>query len=192
MSMYGPPQGPMPVQAQPPMMAGPPPKKGMSTGCIIALAAVLLFFVSVGGVMLFIGYKISTNKDVQNVMGALGDVAQIAADAQSAPGTAELRALGCETAMALDAAKMQKLGASFLDAGAPTAPPEVNRIVMCQVNGFGTAPSCDDAAMAYVRGAAPAGKFMLSVQSNRKTACGGVYSPSGVMLSPMGTTGRTP
>jgi hypothetical protein len=178
MSMYGPPAG---------APFGPPaaPKKGVSTGCIVAIAAVCLFFASVGGVVLFIGYKISTNKDVQHVMGAIGDAAQIMADAQAAPGTNELRALGCEQAMAIDAAKMQKLGSSFMDAGAPTAPPEVERIVMCQVGAFGTPPACDDAAKAYVRGAAPSGKFMLSVSSNKRQKCGGVYSPGATLLTPM-------
>jgi len=166
----------------------PAPKKGLSTGCIVAMAAVLLFFVSVGGVIAFIGYKISTNKDVQNVMGAIGDAAQIAADAQSAPGTSELRGLGCEVAMALDAAKLQKLGTSFMDAGTPPPPPEVDRIVMCQVGTFGTPPACDDAARAYVLGAAPSGKFMLSVTANRVQTCGGVYSPGGTLVSPMATT----
>lgn len=166
----------------------PPKKKGISTGCIVAIVVVLLFFGSIGAVVLFIGYRVSQDKDVQNVFGAIGDVAAIAAEAQTAPGTNELRALGCMQAMALDPAKMMKIAGRFADAGAPpasTTPPDFERMVMCQVNVLGTAPSCDDAAKAYVRGASPRGKFMMSVQqSNKHTTCSGVYSPAGVLVSP--------
>src|SRR5262245_15256609 len=102
MAMYGPQQGPpMGMPGQPmgmmpgPQMGPPPKKKGLSTGCWIVLAVVLGFIVIVGSIMAYIGYQVATNKDVQNVMGAIGDAAQIAADAQKAPGTNELRALGC-------------------------------------------------------------------------------------------------
>ncbi len=171
----------------PPM--GPPPakKKGISTGCWIALAAVLLFFGSVAAVMIYIGYQVSQNKDVQNVMGTLGDVAGIAIEAQNAPGTAELRAIGCQQAMAMDPVRMQKIAQRFMDqdAGLPPLPaPDVERIVMCEASAFGTAPTCDDAARAYVRGAAPRKNFMLMVQKNKKTGCDGLYSPSGTKLGP--------
>jgi hypothetical protein len=125
---------------------------------------------------------------VQNVVGVLGEAAQLAAEAQTAPGTEELRALGCEQAMAIDATKVQKLVMSFEDAGAgpPPAPPEVERVVMCQMNTFAPAPTCDDAAKAYVRGASPRKKFMLSVTQNRKQTCGGIYLPTGAVAAPPG------
>lgn len=172
----------------PPPMAPPPAKKkGISTGCWIALAAVLLFFGSVAGVMLYIGYQVSQNKDVQNVMGTLGDVAGIAIEAQNAPGTAELRAIGCQQAMAMDPVRMQKIAQRFMDqdAGLPPLPaPDVERIVMCEASAFGAAPTCDDAARAYVRGASPRKNFMLMVQQNKKTGCDGLYSPSGTKVGP--------
>ena len=193
MSTYGPQGGP--AWPAPPQMAAPPPKKkGISTGCWIALAAVLLFFGSVAGVMIYIGYQVSQNKDVQNVMGTLGDVAGLAIEAQNAPGTAELRALGCEQALALDPAKMQKIAEKFMDQDASLPPlptPGIGRIVMCQVGAFGTAPKCDDAARAYVRGAAPTASFMLMVQTNKKTTCDGTYSSTGALLS-SGTTRPKP
>lgn len=183
---YGPPQGaPYPMQPQAPMQ--PPKKKGMSTGCIIAIVVVLVFFGSVGAVVAFIGYKISTDKDVQNVMGAIGDAANLAAEAQAAPGTAELRALGCEQAMALDVAKMEKLMHSFVDAGAKTTTPmgmDVEKMVVCTAPSFGVAPTCDDAAKAYVKGASPRKNFMLSVQQQHNRAtCSNVYGPSGAVVS---------
>ncbi len=166
----------------------PPKKKGMSTGCLIALLAIVVFLGSIAAVAIYIGYTISNNKDVQNVMGALGDVAQIALEAQNAPGTAQLRAIGCEQAMALDPIKMQKLGEKFLDGG-PTPPAnlpanlEVERIVMCQVGAFGTPPTCDNAAKAYISGASPRKNFMLSVQSHKHTTCTELYSPTGTAIA---------
>lgn len=194
MGMYGPPQGPMGTPGQPPMgtygppMGMPPPKKkGLSTGCWIAIVAVLGFFMLVGGIIFYIGYKVANDKDVQHVMGAIGEATQLAAEAQKAPGTNELRALGCQQAMALDAAKMVKLGSSFMDGGAPPpTPSDVDTIVTCQVSFGGAAPSCDDAAKAYIRGAAPHKNFMLSVSSQGKQSCGNVYSPAGAALHPIG------
>jgi hypothetical protein len=176
---------------QPP---GPPKKKGLSTGCIVALVAVLVFFGSIAAVVMFIGYRFSQDKDVQNVLGAIGEAATIMAEAQSAPGTSELRALGCEQAMAIDPAKMMKIADRLADAGAPpsAAAPDVSRIVMCQVSAFSVAPTCDDAARAYVRGASPTGKFVLTVQkgsSGSNKHCSGVYSSSGTLVSPGGAGG---
>lgn len=188
---YGPQQGaPYPVQAQAPMP--PQKKKGMSTGCIIAIVVVLVFFGSVGAVVAFIGYKISTDKDVQNVMGALGDAANLAAEAQSAPGTAELRGIGCEQAMALDMAKMEKMLRSFVDAGPGASPTgthagmDVGKMVVCQASAFGTAPTCDDAAKAYIKGASPTKNFLLSVQQNKRDACSNLYAPNGTIVAPGG------
>lgn len=179
---------PYPSPGQPPFGAPPPRKKGMSTGCLIAVLVTIGMFAAVGAVAFFIAYKIGSNKDVQNVMGALGDGAKIIAEAQAAPGTAELRALGCDQAMAIDASKMQKLVGSFVDAGA-APPPEVERIVMCQIDSFTVAPACDDAARAYVRGGRPTRKFMLTVAVNKKQTCGGIYDASGKML---GASGQGP
>jgi hypothetical protein len=193
MAMYGPPQGSHhgpphgPAFAQPPM--GPPPKKkGVPTGCLVAIVAVLLFFGTIAAAVFFIGYKVSQDKDVQNVFGAIGDATKIMAEAQAAPGTAELRALGCEQAMALDPVKLMKIADRFTDAGTapPATPSDVHMMVMCQVGAFGTPPACDDAARAYVRGASPSGKFMVSVQqgSSKNKQCTGIYSPSGTLVGP--------
>src|SRR5689334_11448298 len=139
MAMYGPPGQP-PMGYPGPQMA-PPKKKGLWIGCWITMFSVLGFFLLAGGIIAYGTYKVATNKDVQNVMGAIGEAAQLAAEAQAAPGTNELRALGCQTAMAFDASKMQKLGSSFMDASAPPPPPpEVETIVMCQPNAFATPP----------------------------------------------------
>lgn len=176
----------MPVQAQgvPP----PPKKKGMSTGCIVAIVAVLVFFGSIGGIVFYVVYRVSQDKDVQNVMGAIGDVAALAAEAQSAPGTAELRAAGCQEALALDTEKMMKLMGKFVDAGPAPTPKDIDfeKMVVCKAFPFGTPPRCDDLAKTYAAAAHGRGQFMLSVQQNNKSSCGAVYSASGVNVAPAG------
>lgn len=198
---YGPqgsypgPQGPYPGQGGPVQAQGMPPapkKKGMSTGCIIAIVAVLVFFGSIGGVVLYLVYRVSNNKDVQNIMGAIGDVAAIAAEAQTAPGTAELRAQGCQEALALDAEKMKKLMSTFVDAGSgggmPPAPTgmEFEKIVVCKAGAFSTPPKCDDLARTYSAAAHLKGQFMLSVQQNNKSVCASIYTAAGASVAPVG------
>ncbi|MFO0586188.1 MAG: hypothetical protein U0441_01550 [Polyangiaceae bacterium] len=183
---FGPPQGNFgPPQGNFGPPGAPPKKKGLSTGCWIAIVIVLVFLGSIGAVLAYIGYKVSTDPEVQHVMGAVGDAVNLAAEAQSAPGTNELRNLGCEQAMALDMAKMEKLLNSMTDAGVTpgAVSGDVEKMVMCQSNGYGTMPTCDAAAKAYVKGASPRKKFMLSVQQHGKQNCTGVYAPDGSLSS---------
>lgn len=187
---YPGPQGPVQAQGIPPA----PKKKGMSTGCIIAIVAVLLFFGSIGGIVLYVVYRVSNDKDVQNLMGALGDVATLAAEAQSAPGTSELRAQGCQEAMALDTEKMKKLMSTFVDAGPggmPAAPSgsDFQKMVVCKASPFGTPPKCDDLARVYAPAARLSGQFMLSVQQNNQSVCASIYSSAGASIAPLPTGG---
>jgi hypothetical protein len=169
-----------------PQMGMPPKKKGLSTGCWIVLGVLLFFFVVTGSIIAYVSYKVATDKDVQNVVGAISEAAQLAAEAQQAPGTNELRAAGCEQALALDAAKMQKIGDKFLDAGTSTkAPSEVGFMVMCQMQSSAAPPSCEDAVKAYLRGASPKANFMMTVSAHGKMTCSGVYSPTGTLVTSM-------
>lgn len=201
MAMYGPPPGPPqgppfgpPQGYGPPQGAAPmppqPPKKGLSTGCLVVIFGGLGLLGLIGVIVIVAGYRLSQDKDVQNAFGALGDSVKIMAEAQSAPGTDELRALGCDQAFALDPMKMAKIADRFTDAGAPPprTPSDIDRMVMCQVGAFGAAPTCDDAARAYVKGAAPTRSFTLSVQQqgSSRPHCSGVYSPAGAPVAPMG------
>lgn len=192
---YGPQQGFQGQNMPPQGMAPPPKKKGMSTGCIIAIVMVLVFFGSIAGIVLYFVYAVSQNKDVQNIMGAIGDAAKLAAEAQNAPGTKELRAAGCQEAMALDTEKMKKLISSFVDAGpgaAPEMPGELDteKMVVCKASPIGSTPKCDDLAKTYAGAAHLKGQFMLSVQQNNATTCTGIYSSSGAVVT-SGTPGKT-
>jgi hypothetical protein len=156
----------------------PPKKKGMS-GCMIALLVVVGLCVVGGLVIGLIVWRVATSEEGKKIVNAVSSGAQMAVEAQNAPGTAELRALGCAQAMVMDAAKVQELAAQFGDAG-----PKANGlIVTCNVSRAGKAPTCDDVATTYVKavGGRASGRFEVTVDANgdKKAGCAVVYDPEG-------------
>src|SRR5580704_7598776 len=95
-----------------------PPRKKSGNGCIIALAVVgglvgLTVLIAAIGLWRFAG-----SKEGKAVFGAIGEGARILAEAQAAPGAAEVRALGCQQAMVIDMERMSKLF-EYFDASVP-------------------------------------------------------------------------
>jgi hypothetical protein len=163
---YPPPPGaPQPGYPQPGYPQQPPPKKGMS-GCLMAVLIV-------GG--LGIVAAIVVGIFVWKAAQALKTIAQ---EGLNAPGSAELRAAGCDAAVVMD---MSKISALF-DAGAPSASETV--LVTCSVTAGKAAPSCDDLAKTYAKAVGRAnGNFLVEVQANGSTpTCKKVYSPTGSFL----------
>jgi hypothetical protein len=160
----------------------------VSKGWKIAIGVVLFMFVSCGGFVAYISYKISQNPEVQNAFSAIGESAKVMAEAANAPGTKELRELGCTQAMAIDMKRMAEVG-KRLDAKNP--PAEVGSAVICEWRKSETPPTCDDAAKAYVRGALPKEKFSLSVQLRTgEQSCTGTYDETGALLHDGDAFGR--
>src|SRR5512135_3586202 len=111
----------------------PPPKKGR--GCLIAA------LVSAGvGLVIAIVVVVFVYK-------AAKAVGEVAVEGMNAPGTAELRASGCDVAMVMDMSKIS----SMFDAGSAAASSSGSIVVACNVNPGRTAPSCDDVAKTYVK-----------------------------------------
>ena len=166
--------GPLPV---------PPPKKS-SNGCLIALAVVGGLFLVIAGLVAFGFYKFATSKEGAAILAVAGDGMEIALEAQRAPGTKELRGLGCKQAMVVDMAKLERLVSRF-DAGAPPPRSELSVMVVCQAGYIGTPPACDDAARTYVAAAgAPARKFAVTVneQGKNRPVCSSVNEPDGTKV----------
>ena len=92
-------------------------------------------------------WRFAGTKEGKVIFGAIGEATRIVAEAQSAPGAAEVRALGCEQAMVLDTERMAKLFEQ-LDASAGHSD-DFGVMVMCQVGALGTPPTCDQVAHAY-------------------------------------------
>ena len=160
---YPPPQG-YGYPQQPP----PPQKKGLS-GCAIAAIIVgslaLVAFIGVAIVVFFVAKK----------------VRGMAEEGLNAPGSAEIRAAGCDVGMVTD---LSKVGAMFgVDAGAAAADGS-SVIILCQMTSQKPAPSCKDVAGTYVKAVTPPGQFtvQVSAQGRPQPMCQEIYSQKGVLL----------
>jgi hypothetical protein len=163
-----------------------PPQKKSGSGCLIALASVgglVLLMVVVGG---FVVYRFSQSKEGKMIFGVIGETTKIIAEAQSAPGAAEVRALGCDQGMVLDIDKTNKLF-SYLDASAPPSG-QFSVMVICQV-GYteDKPPSCDQVSHAYRSAVAhPARGYIATVnKQGGHTVCSVLYDPSGKKVRDM-------
>lgn len=151
-----------------------PPKKKSSTFTILLVilgGGALLFLIAVGiGV-----YVVMSSPEGRGIVGLMGEAVKISAKAQKAPGTKELRAMGCQQAMVMDADDFVKM-ASHIDAGRPQGTPPFGEMVTCNAKMWGTAPTCEDVAVRYV-GAVGARKrpFMVLVQQAGKKGCSALF-----------------
>jgi hypothetical protein len=150
----------------------------------------LIAIAIVAGVVLFGGlivavvvYRFVSSPDGKKIVSAVSSGAALLSEATSAPGTSELRALGCESALVIDAAKAQAIADSFTDAGTADLSSAQPLQVIC-VRGRGPsapAPACDTIAATYVkavgRAAAP---FAVSMGARGKEAeCEASYAADG-------------
>lgn len=163
----------------------PPQKRGMH-GCLIA------FFIALGvGVLAVIGFGIYLYKEFGTLVGGIGEVAAVMLEAQSAPGTSELRGIGCDQAYAVDTVKLQKAIQKVEDEVAKKegrAPKKVDimkdggKLVGCTVTGT-KMPSCDEVASTYVSATSPGEPFMVNVsRKNSGASCAERYSADGKSL----------
>ncbi len=154
---YGPPQGP----------PGPPVKKGMN-GCLLAaliVGGIGIVVAAVAGIFIYKAAKTLT---------------QVAEDGLNAPGSAELRAAGCEAAVVMD---LSKLSALFDAGGAQGGTPGI--VISCATRPGKAGPTCDDLAKTYVKAVGnPRSDFIVQVQPQgvAKADCKKVYSAKGMFL----------
>jgi hypothetical protein len=174
------PQTPHP---QAPMGAPPVKKKG--SGCLLAVgivAAVLGVIFVVGA---FIVYRVVKSPEGQKAVTLIGEGSKAMRDGLNAPGTTELKALGCTQPMVVDAEKMVALGQLLgADAGTKSAKPDFSVTVVCQVSKRAAAPTCDAVASTYVAAAAPTSSFLVTLQvaGAPEAGCHAVYDASGAKL----------
>jgi hypothetical protein len=181
------PYGQQPYPQQPGYTPGvpgaPPPKKGMS-GCLIAFLVVLGLFVVGGGIAAFVVYR---------MIGApIKEMMAVVQEGTTAPGTDELRSSGCQTASAMDAAKLMKVVKEFgeklgadqqklkdMDDKQLEAP----TIVVCELKPS-TTLSCDDVAHTYESAAHPKDKFSVIVKKThaQSNECAFLYDAEGKKL----------
>lgn len=165
-----------------PTQAGAPQKKS-GRGCVIVLAVLGgLFFLGVVGVGIAAWMAASSPKGQQ----ALKVVQEMKA-AQNAPGTLELKTIGCSEAMVIDMDTVGKDVMSLFDSGALNSgklPAKLS--VYCQPGPFvDTPPTCADVARIFVKAAPPTEPFLATVQrqGDKKTLCSSLYAKTGEFIT---------
>lgn len=135
-------------------------KKG-GAGCLIALGVLLALALAVG----LTGYFVVRDSAL---VGFVGDALDATQKAERAPGTRELRELGCASARVIDLTDFARLAAKHFpeDAGSPLpAEGALPAVVVCEVGAGAPVPTCEQVAATYLRalgGMAP-GPFSVSV-----------------------------
>jgi hypothetical protein len=186
---YGPPGAPYAGAPPPgygaPFRAAPPPKKGMS-GCLLALLIGTAAGILVLGTTAWFIYR-----EVGGLLGGMKDLAGIMLEAQSAPGTSELRDAGCDTAMVLDTRRLEevlvKIDAEVAKKEGRAPKPvdiakESGAFIQCQVQS-GNPPTCEELAKVYVKAARPKDRFMVSAStSSGSGACSLLFEKDGTSL----------
>jgi hypothetical protein len=172
----------MPMQPQPPM---PPQKKGMS-GCMIAFIVVSIVGLITAIVFGVAIYLVVTSKAGKTAFKVIGESTKIAQKGMTAPGTPELRALGCQTAMVVDLKDMNELMNDLLDGG-PDASHLDGLIVTCDLPSRAAAIACDDVAKTYVSavGGTATANFVVTVKhhDNSRALCESTYDDTGTFLA---------
>lgn len=169
------PQPPHPHAPHPP--PAPPKKTSLKLVLILAGggAVVVLVLVAIGV------YTFYASPRAQ----AYADAIAAAQKGKNAPGTTELRALGCKEAMVVKSEDLGNiLGPAVAEgtdlAGADTSPRESVTCVVASTTNF---PTCDLVARTYVGAVGErAGAFLTGVTtSDGKSVCTALYGGSGVL-----------
>lgn len=175
--MSEPPAGPAP----PPAGTSRAPRKKTSTLTILlaVIGGGLLLVFAIGAL---VAYKVMSSPEGRTIVGAVGETMRVMRKAQSAPGTKELRKLGCNQPMAMDLEDLARITQTM---DRPPPPPGAFRtMVLCPVSLWSTPPSCEEVASTYVRAIGPSDRaFLVMVQQSgkQKPHCSALFDGAGVL-----------
>ncbi len=151
---------------------------------VVGVVGLVTALVVGGGMYLF-----ATSSVGKTAIKLVNEAPKLAEKGMNAPGMAELRALGCEQALALDMQDVGDLMSDIIDAGGGKGMPD-GLLITCQVRAGSHTPTCDDVASTYVRAVTTASKdFMVTVQEqgNSKSRCDASYDTSGAPITSLPT-----
>jgi hypothetical protein len=152
------------------------------------LGGVIVFFL-VGGITL--GVVLMQNPRVRNMVRTLREGVGAAVAGQHAPGTDELRAAGCTTAMVLDVRRTMKRIAPTADVESGPAAGLGDALVICAVTGE-TILTCEHVAEIYGRAVSSEAPFAVTLQGrgSKEPNCSGLFSRDGTRLRDIPTGKR--
>jgi hypothetical protein len=158
-------------------------KRSVFATIMIVLGGTFVFFlvVATAGFVLFL--RSDTGKKVAGVM---GEAMKMSKRAQNAPGTKELRGIGCAQAMVITPEDFDAISAQ-LDAGPPPLRDTrsgIDEMVICSVNLWSDPPPCDLVAATYLRAVASrSGPFTVTSQkAGKQASCTFLYDANGARL----------
>lgn len=155
-------------------------------GCLFALG----FFVVLGGGSLAASKLLLERKNASVLEGAR-ELGSVLTQASDAPGAAEVRELGCESAGVVPPEELVRLARKLEAETARTekrAPRPVDLhadepVVYCAHPATGE-PSCGKVAAVYLRGAKPTGPFVVTVRTGFRETCAERFEADGTSAGP--------
>jgi len=123
-----------------------PKQKSSKRGCLIAAVVVVVLIILVVAVGGYLTYRFTQTEKGQAIIGFTRAVAEGA----KAPGTAELREMGCDQAFVVEMEKFAALG--NIPGGDMLEGVKLSGMaVVCQASSTETAPSCETVAQTYIK-----------------------------------------
>jgi hypothetical protein len=167
-------------------------RSGYVTVLYVVLGLVGFFVITT-----FIGVWMFVHSETgQKIVSTVGKSFTLMQQASQAPGTAELRARGCTTAMVIPFNQVMQVFREI----APDADREIDRgtlpgegtMVFCQPTTDETsAPACADVARTYANAVPQAPeRFGVTVQTRSGKVCDGTYGRDGTLIAPFNTNRR--
>ena len=163
-------------------MTGPPARRGAPVVVWILLAIAALGLFTCAGLVLWV----SQSEQGRQLREVVRTGYEVGVESTRAPGTEELRELGCNQAMIMSAEQARAFADAVTDQPEEVLEqfPEDLTMVICQLNMFSDAEiACDEVARTYVSAIEPQGRILVQVQQGRDSAgCTGIYSSTGELL----------
>jgi hypothetical protein len=151
-------------------------------GCMIAAIVVAALMLPCIGGAVFLTYQVSQNEDVQQVGKFFGTTIELSRKAQTAPGTAELRAEGCQQAMIMSSTDFKEMIEIIEKDPAKVKAVDFD-LVQCALPLVDQKEiSCDRVAQIYVGATTTASpRFMAQVTApgEPKARCAALYNDKG-------------
>jgi hypothetical protein len=167
-----------------PVAPAPAPKK--RSGCLIAVVIVggLAGLVCLGSaIAMLVAARSDTGK---KVFEAFDRGVKFAEKGITAPGAAEVRALGCPQAVVMDMKEAMRIAELFVDAGIKDDAELSMMMVSCSAK-YGddkVLPSCEEIAATYAKAVKSEREFQVEVKrgGKQKPECRADFAPDGTFL----------
>lgn len=168
-----------------------PEKRRARRGCLVVLGVLAALAVVAALAIAFFAWRFLRTPDGKRLLAGVEAAQAAAAEGLVAPGTEELRALGCQQAIVTNTERIA-VAISGTEGRSSRSPTDLTLVVVCSASLLGGAPSCDDVARTYVAalGGRAAGPFAVVVNGLGGARCQDVYDATGAKRASTSPPGR--